>query len=74
MTNYLVDPANIFTSKQYVAGIASILSLGHNVDNISNYNERLLQEQRVLKLTKTPDIMVLGSSRVMEIGSDFFPG
>jgi hypothetical protein len=74
MTNYLVDPANIFTSKQYVAGIASILSLGHNVDNISNYNERLLQEQRILKLTQTPDIIVLGSSRVMEIGNDFFPG
>ena len=73
LTNYLVDPANIFSSKQYVAGIASILSLGHNVDNISNYNERLLQEERISALTKTPDIIVLGSSRVMEIGDDFFP-
>jgi hypothetical protein len=74
LTNYLVDPANIFSSKQYVDGIAVILSLGHNVDNIANYNERLLQEERISNLTKTPDIIILGSSRVMEIGSDFFPG
>jgi hypothetical protein len=72
--NYLVDPANIFTSKEYVAGVAEILSRGHNVDHISNYNERLLQEQMIRRLKKTPDIIVLGSSRIMEIGSDFFPG
>jgi len=74
LTNYLVDPANIFSSKQYISGIATILSRGHNVDNISNYNERLLQEERICRLTKTPDIIILGSSRVMEIGKDFFPG
>ncbi|HEY4154130.1 MAG TPA: hypothetical protein VGM24_01845 [Puia sp.] len=72
--NYFVDPANIFTSKKYVAGIAAILSQGHNVDQVSNYNERLLQEQMVRRLSKTPDIIILGSSRIMEIGSDFFPG
>lgn len=72
--NFLVDPANIFSSREYISGIAEILSSGHNVDNVSNYNERLLQEQMVRRLDQSPDIVVLGSSRIMEIGSDFFPG
>jgi len=74
ITNYTVDPANIFSSSEYLGGIAVILSKGHNVDNLSNYDERLLQEQMVKRLPNSPDIIVLGSSRIMEIGSDFFPG
>ena len=73
-TNYLVDPANIFSGAHYVDGIANILTRGHNVDNLSNYDERLFQEQMIKRLHKAPDIVVLGSSRVMEIGSSFFPG
>jgi hypothetical protein len=72
--NFTVDPANIFAGKKYVSGIAAILSKGDNVDNISNYDERLLQEQLILRLVNAPDIIVLGSSRVMEIGRDFYIG
>lgn len=72
--NYLVDPANIFSVDSYVKGIANVLVRGHNVDNLTNYDERLLQEQMIKLLQKTPDIIVLGSSRVMEINSSFFPG
>jgi hypothetical protein len=72
--NYFVDPANLFSSGKYGAGIVDILAKGHNVDNISNYDERLLQEQMIEKQEKAPGILVLGSSRIMEIGSDFFPG
>jgi hypothetical protein len=71
--NYFIDPANLFSSKEYVTGIAGILLKGHNVDKVSNFDERLLQEQMVLGMKKTPDVIVCGSSRVMEIGSDFFP-
>src|SRR5579863_2940442 len=74
IVNYTVDPANVFSAKKYVGGIADILSLGHNVDNVSNYDERLLQEQMVSRLRKTPDIVVIGASRIMEVGADFFPG
>ncbi len=74
LCNYFIDPANLFSSRQYVSGIAGILSSGNNVDNISNYDERLLQEEMIVRIKKTPDIVVLGSSRIMEIGSDFFPG
>src|ERR1700761_9668227 len=74
LLNYTIDPANIYSSKKYIGGIAGILSAGHNVDNVSNYDERLLQEQMVTRLHHTPDIIVLGSSRIMEVGTDFFPG
>jgi hypothetical protein len=72
--NYVVDPANIYSPDAYVSGIAEILSGGHNVDNISNYDERKLQEQMVSRLNSTPDIMVLGSSRIMEVGEAMLPG
>jgi hypothetical protein len=72
--NFFTDPANVFSDRAYVAGICDILVKGHNVDNVSNYNERALQEQMISKLPYRPDVVVLGSSRVMEIGSDFFPG
>ena len=72
LVNYTVDPANIFASKSFVSNIAIILSSGHNVENVANYDERLLQEQMIIRLTNTPDIVILGSSRVMEIGTDFF--
>jgi hypothetical protein len=74
LCNYNIDPANLYSSKTYVSGIAEILSAGNNVENISNYDERLLQEEMVVRLKKTPDLAILGSSRIMEIGSDFFPG
>lgn len=74
LANYFVDPAHLFSSATYLQGIGEILSKGHNVDNVGNYNERLLQELMVTRLHKTPDVVVLGSSRIMEVGSDFFPG
>lgn len=72
--NYIVDPANLFSSKQYIVGIAEILSKGHNVDRLSNYDDRLLHEAMIKRLNKTPDQIIIGSSRIMEIGCDFFPG
>jgi hypothetical protein len=73
-SNYYVDPANRFAPMAYIGGIADILSKGHNVDNLTNYNERLLQEEMIKRLQKRPDIIVLGSSRIMEVGSGLFPG
>lgn len=73
LVNYRVDPANIFSSKEYVSGIANILLKGHNVDNVSNYDERLLQQQMIGGIDHTPDVVVLGSSRIMEVGAEFFP-
>jgi hypothetical protein len=72
-TNYYVDPANIFSGDAYVDKIATILASGNNADNISNYNERLLQKHFLQKQKeKNPDVVVMGSSRVMEISSNVY--
>jgi hypothetical protein len=72
--NCIVDPANLISGETYVENIAQILAKGNNVDNISNYDERLLQKHYLeKKKTQNPDIIVMGSSRIMEIGNDIFP-
>jgi hypothetical protein len=74
-TNLMVDPANIFSGEEYVKKIVAILSSGNNVDNISNYNERLLQKYFLQsQVQKEPDIVIMGSSRVMEISHNIYPG
>lgn len=74
VTNYYVDPANIFSGDAYVNKIATILASGNNADNISNYNERLLQKHFLQKQTnKNPDVVVMGSSRIMEISNNVYP-
>ena len=71
--NYTVDPANIFSGDAYVDRIATILASRNNADNISNYNERLLQKHFLQKQKeKNPDVIVMGSSRVMEISSSIY--
>jgi hypothetical protein len=74
LVNYKVDPANLFTGPDFTKGIALILNAGNNVENTKNYNERILQSERIKLLGESPTLAVLGSSRIMEIGSDFFPG
>ena len=72
--NYFVDPANLFRGTPYEQSIAKLLLQGQNVANISNYDERLLQKFYIQGLTQKKDIIVLGSSRSMQISTDMFPG
>lgn len=74
VVNYYVDPANVFRAEKYTKDLASIILAGHNVDNVLNYDERLLQKEIISNDILDPDVVVLGSSRIMEIGADFFPG
>ncbi len=71
-TNYFADPANLFSGRSFVDSIASLLAKGHNVDGVSNYDERQLQEAIVKRINKSPEVLVLGSSRIMEVGKTFF--
>lgn len=71
--NYFIDPAHIFDSR-FEEGIAKHLLNGMNVTNVYNYDERLLQKYYIEGLNNEPEVVVLGSSRIMLMGSSFFPG
>ncbi len=72
--NFIVDPAHLFGRGQYETGVAAYLLNGKNVANIGNYDERLLQRIIIENDKKSRDVIVLGSSRSMQIGLDLFPG
>lgn len=71
--NYFGDAANLF-SVNFEKKIADILQKGYNVTNISNYDERLLGKYLITGSTACPNVLVLGSSRVMQINSNYFQG
>jgi len=65
---YIEDPGHIFT-EGYETGIANILLSGQNAANIENYDERLLQKEIIQNDQRHIDMIVLGSSRSMQINS-----
>jgi lysophospholipase L1-like esterase len=67
-----MDPANLFDSHEYESGIADILIAKKNVANIYNYDDRLLQKYFIEKSIESKEILVFGSSRVMQIDKSFF--
>ncbi len=69
--NYCIDPGNIF-HQNYVNAIAKDLLNGKNVTNIQNYDERMLQKSFIQKTQKKPEVIVLGSSRVLLIGNNIY--
>ena len=71
--NYQIDPAGLFRSSRYENGIAQILANNQNVANLSNYDERLLQKYIVANTKESRDVLVLGSSRTMQIHKGLFP-
>jgi len=72
--DYYVDPANIFKGADFYRDIVTILLKGKNVAGISNLDDRLLQKELIGRLTHKKDIVVLGSSQIMQINSVMFPG
>lgn len=66
--NYFGDAANLFSS-DYENRIASGILKGHNVTNVDNYNERLLQRLLITNTDLCPKVLILGSSRVMLLNS-----
>jgi hypothetical protein len=69
--NYYGDAANLF-SIGYEKRIADNIIKGKNVTNIFNYDERLLVKHIVNNSKKCPEVLVIGSSRVMLINSSYF--
>ncbi|MCJ7795813.1 MAG: hypothetical protein MUQ56_03465 [Thermoleophilia bacterium] len=65
--NVAVDPANLFTRAVYERGIADLLAGGRNVASIANHDDRLLQRFYARQIAEAPDVLVLGSSRALQI-------
>lgn len=74
LINYFVDPGGVFKGREYEESIAQSLANGSNVANITNCEERLLQLYFLEKDKVERDIIVLGSSRVLQINARCFPG
>lgn len=72
--NFCVDPSRVFTSAGYSRALAGVLLSGQHASNVWDYDDRLLQKEYVAGLKSGRDVIVLGSSRAMQMGSDFFPG
>ncbi len=71
--NYFGDAANLF-SKDYEKKIAYEINKGNNVTNVYNCNERLLQKYIINNSLACPELLVVGSSRIMLINSNYFKG
>ncbi len=68
LVNYFGDAAHIFDSN-YEKTMAEIVSNGHNVTNIENYDERLFQAELINNKNIRPKFVVIGSSRTMLLNS-----
>ena len=73
LVNYIGDPAQLFNKNHYEQGMAEILLKGLNVAGVSNYDERFLQKHYITGLTEKNDVIVLGSSRALQVRSASFP-
>jgi len=69
--NYFGDAAHLFDDG-YAKKMAGIIDGGKYVTNISNYDERLFEREMANKCKRPYDVLILGSSRTMLIGSGYF--
>lgn len=69
MVNLTVDPANIYKEK-YEEKAAKLLLSGKNVAGMTNYDERILQEELIKGEHGCPDTIIIGSSRVMTLSNE----
>ncbi len=73
--NYTVDPANLFTVQgEEEARIGAALVAGKNVANFERYDDRRIARYLLQNRRDTPDVVVLGSSRTLNMGPYLFPG
>jgi len=70
--NYAIDPGNLFHEGCEALAAESLLA-GHDSD-AANLDYRLLQKRLVERMGGAKDVIVLGSSRAMQIRSTQFPG
>lgn len=70
LTNIVIDPGNLFSGIELE--IAEYLVSGSNVTGSFNIDERELQKRIIGNKDSQPEIVVIGSSRIQQIGSDIY--
>lgn len=71
--NFLVDPAHVIRARSYAEQVARILSRGHEAAGAADLDERYMQRAYIRSLAEAPDVVILGSSRAMQVGQADFP-
>ncbi len=69
--NWFGDAANIFSKSGVEYQIAKYLTEGYNVKNVPNIDERKLQKNILMLSQSVPEVIVIGSSRIKLIGSNY---
>lgn len=72
MFNYWQDPAEIFSKEDHYQAFTEALADGDNIVVSGNYDERLFRKSMISTQRNNPEVVVLGSSRVMGIGVEAF--
>jgi hypothetical protein len=68
------DPAHLFDGGRYEEAVARLLLEGRHVSGVSDYDERRVQAHVVAGLDAPPDVLAVGSSRLMQLRREQFPG
>lgn len=68
--NIISDPASLF--KRIEFEIAKHLSNGFNVTGVVNIDERILQKKTIENIQIPPQTIILGSSRIMMVGREYY--
>jgi len=69
--SFLGDPAQLY-HHSYIYSVVANFVQGDSVLITSNYDDRLLQKEFILRSTEEKDLVILGSSRIMEVRGDWF--
>lgn len=67
--NYIYDPANIF-HKGIIDETVDMIKKGYHVEGLVDYDERLFQERFINAQDYAPEVIAVGSSRIMQLCSE----
>jgi len=72
IVNRSIDPARLFADGEHENAAAKALADGQHLVGAVNLDIRLLQRYLALKAHRPPSVLVLGSSRSWEVGSNIY--
>jgi len=70
--NYKIDSLGLFGNTNYLLKAAKVLTNGHMIAGLKDNDERLFQELIIKNLKVKNEVVLIGSSRSMEIRKRFF--